>query len=611
MPQQALAGRAAALVNYDPKQPTLASLAPWRNPALVKIFFSVEFWLFMGFHAAVVFGLQTEIIPELPVDWKASGAFQYFTTFFLTFYNGNCYARYQTLYTNCCDLMDAALLFVRELVICFKDETTWKHRLQAVKWLLAGVDLFFMGVCGNKLSMKEWSEVVKKGLLTKPEAQLLLKYPGPEVVPILMTWTMMAVTDALELPCFHERKNPDWFLPRIQKIAHLHNRLDLILTKLTIAYRTISETMAQPIPFAYWHLMNLVFSLNFLLLALILASFGHWLTIVPYSMALMTFMGLREVSNQLADPFGDDIVDFPLAKYLDYTFDHSVCLLQAFSANDAYDRVRRQIYSCTPFNDRQFRRHVKPENLYSEAFAAHTDCMYIWEKEQPLAECATVYEKESLQDQLRKSLSAIPVGKHEPDYEGGFDAKTSRIGDNQVRWLQEAEEELDRMRQAAPKAADELDRVENRVESTMRELLGETGGTEGNARSNNRRSSTGDAGAGVSRMMGDESLGVESQENDSPTRVVTAREMLEQPATPYRAFQWGQHKASSRTHSERSFRAEDVSFSLATDQAGRLKRQQGSSAAGLAQTGYGPGISPSNGAERQQRMRLEAQRALD
>merc|ERR1719359_2703305 len=148
-----------------------------------------------------------------------------------------------------------------------------------------------------------------------------------------------------------------------------------------MAYREISETMAQPIPFAYWHLMNLVFSLNFLLLALILASFEHWLTIVPYSMALMTFMGLREVSNQLADPFGDDIVDFPLAKFLDYTFDHSVCLLQAFSANDAYERVRRQIFVSEAFNERQVRRHVTQENLYSDAYAAHTDSIYIWEKE--------------------------------------------------------------------------------------------------------------------------------------------------------------------------------------------------------------------------------------
>merc|ERR1719388_706330 len=101
--------------------------------------------------------------------------------------------------------------------------------------------------------------------------------------------------------------------------------------------------------------MNLVFSLNFLLLALILASFEHWLTIVPYSMALMTFMGLREVSNQLADPFGDDIVDFPMAKFLDYTFDHSVCLLQAFSTNASYERVRKQIRASARFAEYQVR----------------------------------------------------------------------------------------------------------------------------------------------------------------------------------------------------------------------------------------------------------------
>lgn len=590
-------------MNYDPKQPTLASLVPWRNPALVKIFFSFEFWFYLNFHGMIVFLSMSGALPLLPVDWKASGAFQYFTTFFLTFYNGNCYARYQKLYTACCDLMDSTLLFVREMTVAFKDETTWKHRLQATKWLLAAVDLFFMGVCGNKLSMKEWSEVVKKGLLTKPEAQLLLKYPGPEVVPILTTWVMISVADALELPTFHERKNPKWTCVRAQKIAHLHNRLDFIMTKLMASYRLISETMAQPIPFAYWHLMNLVFSLNFLLLALILASFQHWMTVIPYSMALLTFMGLREVSNQLADPFGDDVVDFPLAKYLDYTFDHSICLLQAFSASDAYSRVRKQVYASAPFNERQVRRHVKPENLYSEAYAAHSDSVYIWEKEQPLAECAAVYEKESLQEQLKKSLSAIPIGRAAVEYDDAdFHAKAHGIEENQLRWLQEAEEELERLREAAPEAAKELEDLETRAEQLADQMLADeeqAAIAERNLAALTGRGSTtssltgaaaiisgpgrGDAGGGVGELLKSDS------KVDPGAPIATPADARKQRKFPppgeeteriAGAFQWGfqNHGRSQGAPSERSFRIEDVSFNLVTDGKGRLGRERGEGA---------------------------------
>merc|ERR1719444_657115 len=101
--------------------------------------------------------------------------------------------------------------------------------------------------------------------------------------------------------------------------------------------------MAMPIPFAYWHLMNLVFAMNFLSLSVLLAGFRAWMTIGPYAAALLVFMGLRECSNALADPFGEDTVDFPLAKYLDYTFDHSVCLLESCSHDDAYAWVSRAV----------------------------------------------------------------------------------------------------------------------------------------------------------------------------------------------------------------------------------------------------------------------------
>jgi len=490
--------------------------------------------------------------------------------------------------------MDATLLLVREMVICFKEAETWKHRLQATKWILAAVDLFFMGVCGNKLSMKEWSEVVKKGLLTKPEAQLLLKYPGPEVVPILTTWVMICVSDALELPCFHERKNPEWAICRSQKIAHLHNRLDLIMAKFMASYRLISETMAQPIPFAYWHLMNLVFSLNFLLLALILAAFKHWLTIVPYSMALLTFMGLREVSNQLADPFGDDIVDFPLAKYLDYTFDHSVCLLQAFSAEDAYERVRRQTYVSAPFNERQVRRHMKSENLYSEAYNACSDSIYIWEKEQPLQECAIVYEKESLQEQLKKSLSAIPIGRATEEYtEGDFGAKPHQIADNQIRWLQEAEEELERMREAAPEAAKELEIVENRAEKMAEQMMKEEaeerrkkralvpppvppgGSQRKEPKEEDPAAPKGDAGGGVGQLLNDEAPEA-GQPLARPDEIRQKR--ASGTARTSTGFQWGllskKKGPGSQAGSNRSFRMEDVPFQLTTDASGRLSREK-------------------------------------
>merc|ERR1719198_1850460 len=61
---------------------------------------------------------------------------------------------------------------------------------------------------------------------------------------------------------------------------------------------------------------------------------------------------------------------------------------------------------------------------------------------------------------------------------------------------------------------------------------------------------------------------------------MTARDVAAQNDMK-RAFQWGMpNKAGSRTPSERSFRAEDVNFTLSTDAAGRLTRDRNSGASG-------------------------------
>lgn len=386
-------------VYYNAKQPTLLSLYPLANPAVLVIFKQPEFWSYIIVHMALCGLLIYDWIEIMPIDWKAAGAFQYFTTFFLTFYNANCFARYEKFYKNCTSILDGITLFVRELTICFKEQETWQHRLQATKYLLASADLFFFSVCGHKLTVQEWEECVKKGLLTKAEAKLLVRYQGPEVVPILVTWAMIVVTDALTKDCFHMKE-------KVQKIAHNHNRLDVLKMQVMHHYRNVAELLAFPIPYAYWHLMNLVFTLNFWLLALQLADFRHWMTVLPFTMALTTFMGLREVSNQLADPFGEDIVDFPLSKYLDSVFDDCISLVEGFSSEHAYQRTRDAIYNSVPFNEHQMRHQMIQEMLYSKGYQAHVDGLYIWERDTPLQ---TASENEDdvreLQERLRTALT--------------------------------------------------------------------------------------------------------------------------------------------------------------------------------------------------------------
>merc|ERR1712050_488915 len=47
-----------------------------------------------------------------------------------------------------------------------------------------------------------------------------------------------------------------------------------------------------------------------------------------YWVALLIFMGMLELASQLADPFGDDDVDFPVTEWLDEFVENIVVLME-------------------------------------------------------------------------------------------------------------------------------------------------------------------------------------------------------------------------------------------------------------------------------------------
>jgi predicted membrane chloride channel (bestrophin family) len=385
-------------VYYDPQSPILNALTQCNDTVFKLVLGRAEFWIYMTLHVVMVsLMIYNNVEIEEDAVFQAAQAMQYFMTFFLTFYNANCYARYESLYPACMELMDSLLLFVQEMAISLHHPELQRHRVLSMKYLLASVYLFFMGITGGSIQGKEWSEVVRKGLLTKPEAQMLRSYPGGRVQLVLTSWAMQVITDALMQDCMWK--------PKSQRIAHVHNRLDVYVVNMVKSYQHISNTMAMPIPFPYYHLMNLILVLNFIMLALLFASLKSWFTLMPFGTALLVFMGLREVSTALSDPFGQDAVDFPIAQYLDYTFDHAVCLLESFSHPDAYLRTIQMINIAKPFSDKQLKRTCNTEILYTKDFRPALDNPYAWNKDKPLK---SLDVEECSRGHLKRVISNLP-----------------------------------------------------------------------------------------------------------------------------------------------------------------------------------------------------------
>jgi len=253
--------------------------------------------------------------------------------------------------------MDSVTFFVQEMNVSLWHEELHQHRLACTKYLLAVVYEYYMIVCGGKLSSRSWQELINKGLLTEEEAATLENYPGGQATLVICSWVLFILRDALVHNCLWSR--PADGTNRHQQSVHIYNRHSrLVMGMLKSAHR-IAYMIALPIPFAYYHLMNLILAFNIMLLATFPALFRSYWTVLPFFVALLIYMGLREVSTALADPFNQHPVHFPIPAFVSQTFDRAVCLFLSFQRPDARQHVIRNVQNCEEFTEEQLKRPMK------------------------------------------------------------------------------------------------------------------------------------------------------------------------------------------------------------------------------------------------------------
>eukprot|EP00811_Abedinium_folium_P008958 NODE_1827_length_2365_cov_8.514745.p1 GENE.NODE_1827_length_2365_cov_8.514745~~NODE_1827_length_2365_cov_8.514745.p1 ORF type:complete len:697 (+),score=146.82 NODE_1827_length_2365_cov_8.514745:136-2226(+) len=366
------------VVYYDYHMPMTKSLLSFKNTAFRTVIKSPDFWAFIFFHlvtVSIAFGMDlngedtddtTSVIDSFP--WESAATASFFMTFFITFYNEHCFGRFNVLYDQCTEMMDEMLLFVHELVVSFPGEEFIQHRTLATKYMLATIYLVLMVQTGGALTLTGWKELMHKGLLTRIEIEVLSAYPGGGVTLVLTNWAMQVVDEALDHDC---RYQPG---VRSEEPHYVHNRHNKHMVAMIKCAHKIESIIALPIPFPYYHLMNLVLVCNFILGGFLVAIFQNFLTVFPYAMFVAMFMGIRQVAVELADPFGMDEVDFPIVHFLNYTFENAMCLLEVFHAVNP-KRLEACANAIKDVNDEQLVMSVEKKKLYK---GQTREKLYVW-----------------------------------------------------------------------------------------------------------------------------------------------------------------------------------------------------------------------------------------
>lgn len=282
---------------------------------LPHVFARKEFWLFMFFHACVGYAYRTDRIPDAltehstwSISWNDMGVISALTTFFEVFYAGQSYGRFCHQYEKIKALLATVCDFSFEAT-CHITHAAPEHVRLATRYFVASVVLFFREVQHHSQS-EEMEELTSSDLILEHEVAWLEGYSAKQRSILMLHWSAKITRDGFVL--FEKSFEDPKRIPKNAMVDALGN-----LSKARDLMQDIIDTVRLPLPFQYFHLLNMMIVVNLMLwgygMALTHSIFGP----IVYFMAATIFMGMMELSAQLSDPFGTDASDFPLDEWLD------------------------------------------------------------------------------------------------------------------------------------------------------------------------------------------------------------------------------------------------------------------------------------------------------
>ena len=338
--------RVQRLPEYSPDQlPIHKLLASWTGTVLPLTLTKPSFFILPAFHLALALlyehGACSDDDGDSGLTWCVSaGDLPYLeakynlvsvpTTmmiFFLVFYSSQCYARYFQLYSHCVGIGGASMCWVGLVRLHLTDNTN--AQWNCVRYNLAAAHLLYYSLSGGRLSDEEWRVIRRRDLLTEEECAQVGSFDGFKPF-LLIYWAMREVKSQLRA---HVRGSDP------VAAAFEWDEFQRIAFELRGHCSQIANLIKQPVPWAYFHLLNVMVYIVLSLVAYILVPLAKWpVTMFTYVIICLIFLGLKNLAVSMADPFGEEVTDFQIEKYLAGMYNHALSHLR-FKATENGERL--------------------------------------------------------------------------------------------------------------------------------------------------------------------------------------------------------------------------------------------------------------------------------
>mmetsp|Transcript_18164 Transcript_18164/g.38839 ORF Transcript_18164/g.38839 Transcript_18164/m.38839 type:complete len:381 (+) Transcript_18164:239-1381(+) len=291
---------------YDASASYLVTALQFSHTVVPSVVQRPTFWLFFLLHLAVFSAFQMGYLQSALedhsmwfIDWKIISVITSMTTFFEVFYTNNVFSRYVRLYTWTRQIIGALPNFAFDMRIHAGDTNQPMVRL-ACRYFIASTFLFFYSLNGE-ISEPEWTNLTRNKLIFPEEVEVLSKFEKQHVSAIVLHWAGRVVRET------------------VLQVKAPNNIIKGLIDRLVRAReneQVIQDTLRLPMPFQYFHLLNMMVVVNLLLWAYGMGVTHSIFAPVGFFFAELIFCGMMELAGQMSDPFGYDEVDFPLHHWL-------------------------------------------------------------------------------------------------------------------------------------------------------------------------------------------------------------------------------------------------------------------------------------------------------
>eukprot|EP00928_Gymnodinium_smaydae_P028707 TRINITY_DN21834_c0_g1_i1.p1 TRINITY_DN21834_c0_g1~~TRINITY_DN21834_c0_g1_i1.p1 ORF type:complete len:414 (-),score=57.74 TRINITY_DN21834_c0_g1_i1:109-1350(-) len=293
------------MISYDPSKGIVVTALRMHATVIPLVLLKAEFYILLGINLSICYAVRTGYYDPFAIQAQLSMKLTTITgslmTFFVVFYNGNAFSRYQKLYELVKGMIESSLYIASIIEKEIADRSLVR---KLGRWLMASLMVFFFERSDpNKryegITNREWHQLLNLGLLNERERDTLMEHCRNlrhHSIPsfMLIHWSMK----------LYRSKSP-----RIPD-------LDKAYFALRKCMEDVVMLLDLPMPFQYFHIMNLMLMLNLCLWAYALAIHESDFAPLIFFFVQLMFQGLRELSVALADPFGDDDTDFPLNEWM-------------------------------------------------------------------------------------------------------------------------------------------------------------------------------------------------------------------------------------------------------------------------------------------------------